>query len=92
MEKEIVWTKQAEADFWDIVTYLKECWPPEVLTRFEKALLVKTQLLQKQPSIGFKSHKHSRFRKTFVTKYYAIIYTVKKEQLVILRVVHVRMK
>lgn len=92
MEKEIVWTKQAENDFWEIVTYLKDCWPPEVLTRFEQALTLKTQLLQKQPYIGFKSKKHSRFRKTFVTKYYAILYSVMKQELVIVRVLHVRMK
>jgi plasmid stabilization system protein ParE len=57
MEKEIVWTRQAEHDFWEIVTYLKECWPPEVLDSFEQALALKTQLLQKQPYIGFKSKK-----------------------------------
>jgi addiction module RelE/StbE family toxin len=91
MEKEIVWTSNAQRDFWEIVTYLKECWPPEVLNRFEKALSLKTQLLQKQPYIGFKSKKHSRFRKTFVTKHYALIYTVKKNHLIILRVVHVSM-
>lgn len=39
MEKEIVWTLQAQTDFWEIVSYLKECWPPEVLNRFEKSLL-----------------------------------------------------
>ena len=57
MEKEIIWTKQAENDFWEIVTYLKECWPPEVLDSFEQALALKTQLLQKQPYIGFKKQK-----------------------------------
>ena len=51
MEKEIVWTLQAQADFWEIVTYLKECWPPEVLNRFENALIWKSSLLQKHPQL-----------------------------------------
>jgi addiction module RelE/StbE family toxin len=91
MEKEIIWTKNAEADFWDIVSYLKDCWPESVLHNFERKLFLKTQLLQKHPHIGFKSKQYSQFRKTLVTKHYALIYTVTKEHIVIHRLKHVRM-
>jgi addiction module RelE/StbE family toxin len=92
MEKEIVWTTQAEKDFWDIVFYLKDCWPPSVLENFENKLSAKTSLLQKQPHIGFKSKKYSRFRRTLVTKHYVLIYSVKEHHIVILRLKHVRLK
>jgi hypothetical protein len=43
MEKEIVWTEIARKDFWQIVTYLKESWPEEVLERFSHSLNLKVQ-------------------------------------------------
>lgn len=92
MEKEIIWTKNGEADFWEIVTYLKECWPETVLLRFEKTLFLKLNLLQQHPHLGFKSKKYSHFRKTLVTKHYTLIYSVKQEHIVLLRLKHVRMK
>jgi plasmid stabilization system protein ParE len=92
MEKEIIWTKNAEADFLEIVTYLTECWPQSVLLRFEKTLFLKLYLLQQHPQLGFKSRKFSRFRKTLVTKHYTLIYSVKREHIVLLRLKHVRMK
>ena len=63
MEKEIAWTAIAQNDFWEIVNYLKAEWPETVLNHFEQTLIKKTTILRKQPFIGFKSHKHSRFRK-----------------------------
>jgi len=92
MEKEIVWTSIAQKDFWEIVTYLKECWPEKVLDRFQHVLNLKTQLLQKQPSIGFKSRKYSKYRKTLVTRHYMIIYSVKKDHIVIHRLKHTGLK
>jgi plasmid stabilization system protein ParE len=92
MEKEIVWTLQAQDDFWEIVTYLKECWPPQVLDKFEQSLIRKSILLIKHPHLGFKSKKHSRLRRTLLTKHYLLIYTVKKEHVVFLRLKHVSMK
>ncbi|MEI9934319.1 MAG: hypothetical protein WDM71_05590 [Ferruginibacter sp.] len=46
MEKEIVWTDTALKDFWQIVTYLKENWPQEVLKRFSHSLDLKIKLVQ----------------------------------------------
>ena len=46
MEREIVWTDVAAKDFWQIVAYLKESWPEEVLERFSDSLDLKIQLLQ----------------------------------------------
>ncbi len=83
MEKEVVWTTVAKSNFWEIVIYLKDNWPKEVLDRFSKALELKVQLLQKQPYIGFKSSSHSRFRKTLVTKSYILIYSITKDHIVI---------
>ncbi len=88
MEKEIVWTETAEKNFWDIVSYLKSNWPPGVLNNFEQLLKLKLTLLQKQPKIGFKSSKHSKFRKTIITYYYSIIYSIEKDHIVIHRVKH----
>jgi len=69
MEKEIVWTFVALKDFWDIVSYLQENWSEEVLNNFHHSLQLKTQLLQKQPHIGFKSAKYSRFRQTLIPRH-----------------------
>jgi addiction module RelE/StbE family toxin len=88
MEKEIAWTAVAQNDFWEIVSYLKSSWPEKVLNRFEKVLHQKTALLKKQPNIGFKSRKYSRFRKTLVTRHYMLIYTITKEHIVIHRLKH----
>jgi plasmid stabilization system protein ParE len=88
MEKEIAWTSVAQNDFWEIVSYLKSSWPEKVLNRFERVLHQKTTLLKKQPHIGFKSRKYSRFRKTLVTRHYMLIYAVTKEHIVVHRLKH----
>jgi len=91
MEKEIAWTAIAQNDFWEIVSYLKSDWPEKVLSRFEDVLHQKITLLKRQPNIGFKSSKYSRFRKTLVTRHYMLIYSVTKEDIVIHRLKHTRM-
>ncbi|MBN8835768.1 MAG: type II toxin-antitoxin system RelE/ParE family toxin [Sphingobacteriia bacterium] len=92
MEKEIVWTKVSKADFWNIVTYLKENWPSEVLDKFYKRLQLKIKLLQSHPNIGVKSSSHSKFRKTLISKHYSIIYSVAKKHIVIHRLKHAAQK
>lgn len=92
MEKEIAWTAIAQKDFWEITTYLKESWPEKVLNRFHKSLQLKSRLLLKEPLIGFKSSKHSRFRRTLVTRHYMLIYSVTKEHIVIHRLKHTSLK
>jgi addiction module RelE/StbE family toxin len=91
VEKEIAWTAVAQNDFWEIVSYLKSDWPEKVLTRFEKVLHKKINLLKKQPNIGFKSTNYTRFRKTLVTRHYMLVYSVTKEHIVIHRLKHTRM-
>jgi plasmid stabilization system protein ParE len=91
MEKEIAWTAIAQNDFWEIVSYLKSSWPEKVLTRFENILHRKIALLKRQPGIGFKSSKYSRFRKTLVTRHYMLIYSVTKAHIAIHRLKHTRM-
>jgi len=88
MEKEVVWTPTAQTDFWNIVTYLKQNWPEEVLNKFSKALHLKIQLLQKQPHVGFKSSSHSRLRKTLLTPSYMLIYSITKDHIVIHKLKH----
>jgi plasmid stabilization system protein ParE len=92
MEKEIVWTEVAIKDFWSIVFYLEGNWPAEVLNDFHHRLDLKTSLLTKQPNLGFKSAKYSRFRQTLVTQHYKIIYSVTKGHIVIHRLKHARMR
>ena len=92
MEKEIVWTITAQKDFWEIVAYLNESWPIEVFEKFHSLLNSKTQLLTKQPTIGFKSSKYSRFRKTHITSHYMLINSIVKHHIVIHRLKHTAMK
>ena len=92
MEKEIVWTATARKDFWETVLYLQEHWTDEVLNKFHRRLELKIKLLQYQPNIGFKSAKYSRFRQTLITRRYKLIYSVKKNHIVILRLKHASMK
>ena len=88
MEKEVKWTPVSRKDFWEVVAYLAETWSDDVLEQFSASLNLKVQLLQKQPNIGFKSFKYSRFRKTLVTKHYILIYSVTKNHIVIHRLKH----
>lgn len=92
MEKEIVWTTIAQKDFWEITLYLKTNWTTEVLDKFQRRLELKIKLLQNQPNIGYKSSKHSHFRQTLITNGYKLIYSVKKNHIVILRLKHTSMK
>ncbi|MEO5946280.1 MAG: type II toxin-antitoxin system RelE/ParE family toxin [Chitinophagaceae bacterium] len=92
MEKEIVWTAIAQNDFWEIVSYLKSSWPEKVLDRFQDVLFRKAALLQRQPKLGFKSSQYSQFRKTLVTRHYMLIYSIKKEHIVIHRLKHTKMR
>jgi|GEM_PF-1057017 len=79
MEKEIVWTSIAQQDFWNILFYLEGNWSSDVLDKFNLTLEIKIKLLQKQPNIGFKSVKHSRFRQTLITRHYKLLYSVKEK-------------
>ncbi len=92
MEKEIVWSNTAKNDLLSIVSYLKVNWPSKVLDDFTLFLDLKIQLLSLHPYMGFKSTKYSRFRKTIITKNYLIIYSIKKEHIVILRIKHSAMR
>ena len=92
MEKEIVWTFIAQKDFWEITAYVKTNWSIEVLDKFQRRLELKLKLLQKQPYIGYKSFKYSRFRQTLITKRYKLIYSVKRNHIFILRFKHTSMK
>ncbi|MGN6265518.1 MAG: type II toxin-antitoxin system RelE/ParE family toxin [Ginsengibacter sp.] len=92
MDKEIVWTDIAKTDLKNIFSYLQINWPSKVVNDFNSVLNFKVQLLSRHPHIGFKSKKYSRFRKTLITKNYIIIYSIKKEHIVILRIKHIAMK
>jgi addiction module RelE/StbE family toxin len=91
MEKEVVWTAVAQKDFWEVVSYLSEAWPKQVLDRFHNILSIKIVLLQKQPHLGFRSKKYSKYRRTLVTRHYVLIYTVTRNHIVIHRLKHVRL-
>jgi plasmid stabilization system protein ParE len=92
MEKQVVWTAIAQKDFWEIIFYLDAKWTTEVLTKFQRRLELKIKLLQNQPDIGHKSSKYSRFRQTLITGRYKLIYTVKRNHIVILRLKHTSMR
>ncbi len=92
MEKEIVWTATAQNEFRDILFYLESNWTSEVLSTFQRKLELKIKLLQKQPNVGYKSSKYSRFRQTLIGRHYKLIYSIKRNHIVILRIKHTRMK
>jgi addiction module RelE/StbE family toxin len=92
VEKEVVWTTVAQKDFWEIVSYLSEVWPKPVLDRFHVMLAIKIKLLQKQPEIGFKSGKYSKYRRTLVNRHYVLLYTANSNRILIHRLKHIRMK
>ncbi len=88
MEKEIVWTGQAQKDFWVIVNYIAENWPVSVVNDFNHLLNLKLQLLQKHPYLGYKSTKYSRYRRTKVNRRYILIYSVNRHHIVVHRLKH----
>ena len=92
MDKEIIWTDDAKNNLRDIIFYLKSSWPQNVLVEFSTLLDLKIKLLSKHPYIGFKSKKYSRFRKTVITKRYLIIYSIKKDHIVIFQIRRTSMK
>jgi len=56
----------AQREFRDVVAYLKANWPAEVEARFQEILDFKLELIYQHPTVGFKSKKFSKFRKTLV--------------------------
>ena len=92
MEKEIVWTDIAKNDLQNIFHYLEANWPSKVQDDFILLLDLKIMLLSQHPFIGFKSQKYSRFRKSLITKNYLLIYSIKRDHIVILRIKHSAMK
>jgi len=68
--------------------YLQDHSPEEKLAHFHKAIIKKMQLLQDQPEIGFKSKKHSKFRRTLIAGQYVLIYTAGNERIIINRLKH----
>jgi plasmid stabilization system protein ParE len=92
MEKEVVWTYTAQKDFWNNITYLAENWPEKVLLDFELSLAHRVKLISRMPSIGFKSKKYSKFRKTLVGKHVLLIYSITPKHIVIHRLKHTAMR
>jgi hypothetical protein len=89
--REIVWTAIAQKDFG--ILYI--IWKAVGLQSFKQVSAgsaTKNTSVTKQPNIGYKSSKHSRFRQTLVTRHYKLIYSVKRNHIVILRLKHTSMK
>jgi len=88
MEKEVVWTPTAQTDFWNIVNYLKQNWPEEVLNKFSKALHLKIQLYKNNHMSGLRVYPVQGLEKLYLHLPVMLIYSITKDHIVIHKLTH----
>jgi plasmid stabilization system protein ParE len=86
MAKKIVWTNNAKADFFKILSYLQNTWSLKIADNFSKIVERKVELLSQFPELGARSQKFRRRRKITLTSQSILIYTITGENLVLLSI------
>ena len=90
MVKKIIWSKNSENDFEEIITYLKNKWNINAAIKFRDLVYFKLDILSKQPMIGIQSNKIEIIRKILITKHTYLYYALLNNQIVLLGFFDVR--
>lgn len=90
MAKKIVWTNNAKADLFQILSYLQNTWSLKIADNFSKIVERKVELLSQFPELGARSQKFRRRRKITLTSQSILIYTITGENLVLLSIFDTR--
>jgi len=80
----IVWNKDAEEKFDDIVTRLEKEYSAKTAERFVKRVSTKINMLKSYPEIGRPSQKVKEVRLLNVYKHYRMFYRIKNDYVVII--------
>ena len=83
MATKIVWSENALKDLEKLKFYLERNWPQKVLEAVMEKLVNKLEVLHTFPNIGRASLKHPNRRRTLITKHNLLIYSVKKDEILI---------
>jgi plasmid stabilization system protein ParE len=90
MVKEVIWSKNSEKDFIEIITYLTNKWSINSAIKFRDLVYFKIEILSKQPMIGIQSNKVEVIRKILITKHTYLYYALLNHQIVLLGFFDVR--
>jgi plasmid stabilization system protein ParE len=83
--REIVWSLQAQIDFYNSLDYIKAVWNDQIAERFIEAIQHKVNLIEKFPLIGRKIKFPKRCRKVFIRPYHLLFYRVSINKVEIVR-------
>ncbi|WAC10528.1 type II toxin-antitoxin system RelE/ParE family toxin [Dyadobacter pollutisoli] len=84
MALEIVWTPRALENFHDVIAYLEENWPEQIIKDFVKRTENVLALIADHPQIFRKISENSAIREAVVTKHNLLIYKIYPDQIVLL--------
>jgi plasmid stabilization system protein ParE len=84
MALEIIWSPKALENFHDVIAYLEENWPEQVIKDFVKRPENILELIADHPQIFRQISEYSAIREAVVTKHNLLIYKVYQDQIVLL--------
>jgi plasmid stabilization system protein ParE len=90
MAKKIVWTKRANTNFNNVVTYLEKEWGDLVTKQFVRQTVEIIEVISDQPEIGTVENKEKNIRGFLISKHNRIFYRISKNELIILNVFDTR--
>ena len=90
MALNIVWTPTADAKLYETVAFIADNWPEAVVNEFLDSVFKAVKLISDFPEIGQKTATKPDLRSYFVRPYTRVIYRIKSDKVVILRLLDTR--
>lgn len=90
MAYQITWSPRADAAMYRTTVYLAENWPESVVDEFVDKVFKAVDLLQNFPEIGQKAAHNNAIRSYLIKPYTRLVYRIKANKVVILRLVDTR--
>jgi plasmid stabilization system protein ParE len=84
MALEIIWAPRALENFHDVIAYLEENWPEQVIKDFVRRTEKILALIAENPQIFRQISEYSSLREAVITKHNLLIYKVRQDQIVLL--------
>jgi plasmid stabilization system protein ParE len=78
--KEVVWSLQAQIDFYKNIDFIKAVWNDAIAGKFISSIQYKVNLIEKFPLIGRKVLFPKRCRKVLIKPYYSLFYRISHEK------------
>ncbi len=90
MAIQIIWSKNAVADFERIIRYLNKMWTEKIALEFEYKVYSKVELLASQPQIGRTSTSFNTIKSILITKHNRLYYQISDLGLEVLNILDTR--